>query len=357
VKQRSPIIGRPIRIGLVGCGRIARNHLAAIRAASGDLELVGLCDVDPAALAQAAGEQGAPGFSSLTGLLAGVAPDLVSLCTPSGLHPAQALEAARAGADVISEKPMATRWSEGVAMVEGCAAAGARLFVVKQNRLNPTLQLLKRAIDEGRFGRLYLAQANVFWTRPQDYYDASPWRGTRALDGGAFMNQASHYVDLMRWLVGPVRSVQALTATLARRIEMEDTGVVSLRYADGALGSMSVTMLTHPRNLEGSITLLGEKGSARIGGVALNRVEVWDFADARDYDAGARSASYETASVYGSGHGVYYRNVVEVLRGQAAPVTDGAQGLDSLELLAAIYRSAQDGVMVELPLPRDQEVW
>jgi UDP-N-acetyl-2-amino-2-deoxyglucuronate dehydrogenase len=234
--------------------------------------------------------------------------------------------------------------------VGACDAAGVRMFVVKQNRRNATLQLLKRAVEKKRFGRIYMVNLNVFWTRPDDYYNSAKWRGTWEFDGGAFMNQASHYVDLIDWIVGPVESLQAYTATLARDIEVEDTGVISLRWRNGALGSMNVTMLTYPRNLEGSITILGETGTARIGGVAVNEVQQWDFAESDPDDDKVREASYETTSVYGFGHPLYYDNVIKVLRGEAEPETDGREGLKSLEVLVAAYMSARDGKRVALPL-------
>jgi len=276
--------------------------------------------------------------------------DLVALCTPSGLHPSQTALAAQHGVNVMTEKPMATRWSEGVRMVDACDKAGVRLFVVKQNRRNSTLQLLKRAIEEKRFDRIYMVQINVFWARPQEYYDSAKWRGTWEFDGGAFMNQASHYVDLLDWLIGPVESVQAMTGTLARDIEVEDTGVLNVRWRSGALGAMSVTMLTYPKNLEGSITILGEKGTVRIGGVAVNDIQYWEFAEPRDYDANVHTANYETTSVYGFGHPLYYKNVIDVLRGEAEPKTDGREGLKSLELHIAVYKSARDGRTISLPL-------
>ena len=245
---------------------------------------------------------------------------------------------------------MATRWADGKRMVAACDAASVRLFVVKQNRRNATLQLLKRAVEKDRFGRIYLAAINVFWSRPQSYYDSAPWRGTWEFDGGAFMNQASHYVDLLDWLIGPIESVQAYTGTLARNIEVEDTGVMSVRWRSGALGSVNVTMLTYPKNLEGSVTILGEKGTVRIGGVAVNEIQHWEFADPDADDEQVKNASYETTSVYGFGHPLYYENVIRVLRGEAAPETDGREGLKSLEVLIACYLAARDGRRVPLPL-------
>lgn len=250
----------------------------------------------------------------------------------------------------MTEKPMATRWIDGRRMVEACDDAGVRLFVVKQNRNNSTLQRVKRAIEERRFGRIYMANLNVYWSRPQEYYDSALWRGTWEFDGGVFMNQASHYVDLLDWLIGPVECVHAFTATLARNIQVEDTGVANIRWRSGALGSVNVTVLTYPRNLEGSLTILGEKGTVRIGGVAVNRIDHWEFAEPTEDDARIDEATYETGSVYGFGHPAYYENVLDCLGGRCSAQTDGREGLRSLELLIAIYQSARDGRTVSLPL-------
>ncbi|MGH7527441.1 MAG: Gfo/Idh/MocA family protein, partial [Gemmatimonadales bacterium] len=235
---------RKIRFALVGCGRISANHFEALEKHGERAELVGVCDIDPAALAKAEARTGAKGYRSLDAMLAGTDADVVILATPSGLHADEAVQVAAVGRHVMTEKPMATRWQDGKRMVYACDQAGVHLFVVKQNRRNATLQLLKRALDKRRFGRIYMVNINVFWSRPQSYYDSAPWRGTWEFDGGAFMNQASHYVDLLDWLIGPVESVQAYTETLARNIQVEDTGVVSIRWRTGALGSMNVTMLT-----------------------------------------------------------------------------------------------------------------
>jgi UDP-N-acetyl-2-amino-2-deoxyglucuronate dehydrogenase len=345
-----PIVGRKIRMALVGCGRISAKHLEAIGAHGDRLELVAVCDVDRAALAAAVEHTGVQGFSSLNSLLAGSAADVVVLCTPSGLHSAQTMQIAAAGRHVITEKPMATRWADGKRMVEACDAADVRLFVVKQNRRNATLQLLKRAVEQKRFGRIYMVTLNVFWSRPQSYYDGARWRGTWEFDGGALMNQASHYVDLVDWLIGPVESVQAYTATLARDIQVEDTAVVGVRWRSGALGSINVTMLTYPKNYEGSITVLGETGTVRVGGVAVNEIQHWQFEQPHADDSQVRDASYATTSVYGHGHPSYYDNVIRALRGEAEADTDGREGLRSLEVLIASYLSARDGRRVALPL-------
>ncbi|MFK7967491.1 MAG: Gfo/Idh/MocA family protein [Burkholderiaceae bacterium] len=345
-----PITDRKLRFAMIGCGRIAKNHIDALQKHAENASVVAVCDVDEQARATAGRQVGAPAYRCLADMLAAERPDVGVLATPSGLHPGQAIALANAGVHVMTEKPMATNWSDGKRMVAACDEAGVRLFVVKQNRRNATLQAVKRAIDQGRFGRIYMVNVNVFWTRPQAYYDSAKWRGTWEYDGGAFMNQASHYIDLLDWLIGPVESVQAYTATLGRNIQVEDSGVISLKWRSGALGSVNATMLTYPKNLEGSITILGENGTVKVGGVAVNEITHWEFADERAEDAAIKDASYQTDSVYGFGHPAYYEDVIGVLRGEAEPSTDGREGLKSLELLVASYLSARDGKRVSLPL-------
>ena len=339
------------RVVLVGCGRISDRHFDAIDRTPG-LTLVAACDEVPERARAAADRWNVPAFTSYKAMLAETEADVAAICTPSGLHPRHGIMAAERGLHVISEKPMATRMDDANALVSACDKAGVHLFVVKQNRLNPSVMLLRRAVDKQRFGRIYMANTTVRWARPQEYYDQAPWRGTWEFDGGAFMNQASHYVDMIQWLVGPVESVSAKTATLARRIESEDSGVAILRFRSGAIGTIEVTMLAYPRNLEGSITILGEKGTVKIGGTALNRIEHWEFAEYEDDDreAEALRAAPNPLSVYGSGHSPYYANVIQVLRGEAAAGTDGREGRKSLELILGIYEAARTGREVALPL-------
>jgi UDP-N-acetyl-2-amino-2-deoxyglucuronate dehydrogenase len=245
---------------------------------------------------------------------------------------------------------MATHWHDGLAMVAACDQHKVGLFVVKQNRHNPIVRLLKQALQAGRFGKLYHVNCNVYWTRPQAYYEEAKWRGTWEFDGGALLNQASHYADLLQWLVGPIHSVQAMMATLGRNIETEDTAVLNVRWRAGAIGSMNITMLTYPKNLEASMTILGEKGTVKIGGVAMNSIEHWEFADQNTDDALLTQASLETTAAVGSGHPRYYENIIQVFRGHAQAKTDGREGLKSLEFMTAAYRSARDNVTITLPL-------
>ena len=340
---------REFRVGLVGCGRISKNHFEALAKVDG-LTLAAVADVDVERARAAGGAHGVPAFASLEEMLRDAPLDLVSICTPSGLHAAQGVQVARAGKHVLTEKPMSISLAQADELIRATDDAGVHLFVVKQNRLNPPIQLLRRAVDKGRFGRIYMANVTVRWQRPQEYYDAEPWRGTWEFDGGAITNQASHYVDLMQWLVGPVESVMAKTATQARRIEAEDSGVGIMRFRSGALGVIEVNVLTYPRNLEGSITILGEKGSVKIGGTAVNRVEHWQFADYDDDDKLVDSANTSPPTVYGFGHEGYYRNVLAVLRGEAKAETDGRAGRKSLELILGMYESAKTGREVPIPL-------
>jgi UDP-N-acetyl-2-amino-2-deoxyglucuronate dehydrogenase len=348
--QPKVIKDRKVKFALLGCGRISANHIKALEEHSQTCELVAICDLKQSNLDIITKNMSVKTYTNLVTMLEDGGFDAVIITTPSGLHPTQTQICASYGYHVITEKPMATKYDDAVKMIESCDKAGVRLFVVKQNRSNATIKLLKDAIDSGRFGRIYSVQCNVFWTRPQEYYDAASWRGTWEFDGGAFMNQASHYVDLLEWLIGPVESVQSYTATLARDIEVEDSGVVAIKWRSGALGTMNVSMLTYPKNFEGSITIIGENGTVRIGGVAVNKIEHWEFKEPNESDKSILSASYETTSVYGFGHSIYYDNVIGTLKGEVEAQIDGREGLKSLELLIAIYLSARDGKKVSLPL-------
>jgi len=349
---RSPylITDRKIKFAILGCGRISQQHIKSIALHKENSELVAVCDTDETVLESAVKENNVEGFSSLEDMLNKSDFDVVAICTPSGLHSEQSIMVSKAGRHVITEKPMATRMVDGKNMVRTADEEGTHLFVVKQNRLNPTLQLLKNAVNKKRFGRIYMVTINVFWTRPQEYYDQAKWRGTWEFDGGAFMNQASHYIDLLDWLIGPIESVFSYTNTLARDIEVEDTGVACVKWRSGALGTINVTMLTYPENYEGSITILGEKGSVEVGGVAVNEIKHWKFESEDDDDEDITETNYQPQSVYGVGHPLYYDNVIRVLRGEEKPETDGRSGMRSLETLIAMYLSARDSRLVSLPL-------
>ena len=339
-----------IKIALVGCGRISKNHFDAINNLKKECEIVAVCDIKPERAEKAGADNNVPFYTDLDKMLAEIKCDLLSIATPSGLHPEMGAKAAEAGINVLTEKPMAISLEGADSLIDACDKNGVQLFVVKQNRLNTTMQLLKQAISQGRFGKIYTAYVNVLWQRPQDYYDMAPWRGTWKLDGGAYMNQASHYIDLLYWLMGDVCEVAAITDTLARDIEAEDVGSTVLRFSNGAIGGVNVTMLTYPKNMEGSVMILGEKGSVKIGGMALNKVEHWEFSDYHDDDKFIEQSNYAPPNVYGFGHLAYYKNVLAALRGEKAPDTDGRTGRKSLEIILAIYKSARDKCFVQLPM-------
>jgi len=339
-----------IRIGLIGCGRISKNHFDAVSQIP-EAEFVAICDTDKAR-ADAVGKERniSKVYYDHHKMLATENLDLVSICTPSGTHPDIGIDVAKAKINVLTEKPMAINIESADKLIKACDDNHVKLFVVKQNRLNSTMQLLKKAVDKNRFGRIYMAQSNVFWQRPQSYYDAAKWRGTWEFDGGAYMNQASHYVDAMYWLLGNVESVSAYTATMARKIEAEDTGCAILHFRNGIIASINVTMLTYPKNFEGSITIIGEKGIVKVGGVAVNKIEKWEFEEYDDDDRIVLDSNYMPPNVYGFGHNPYYRNVIDTLLNRAVPCTDGRDGRKSVEIIQAIYESAKTGKRISLPL-------
>ncbi|MCR4442615.1 MAG: Gfo/Idh/MocA family oxidoreductase [Peptococcaceae bacterium] len=339
-----------VRIGLVGCGRIAKNHFEAV-SKQNDAKIVACCDIVEERARQAAEKYDIPFWTTrYEEMLERDDIEMITICTPSGFHPEHGIMAAEHGKHVLSEKPMGVRLKDADDLIKACDKNKVRLFVVMQNRLNPSIQLVKKAIEEGRFGKIYMIIANVLWTRPQEYYDQAQWRGTWEFDGGAFCNQASHYIDLVQWLGGAVESVVACADTLARNIETEDTGVAILKFRRGGIASINVTMLTYPRNLEGSITIIGEKGTVRIGGIAVNKILHWEFSKYHDDDRLVEESATYPDSVYGYGHVAYYRNVINSLRNGENPLTDGREGRKSLELIEAIYKSNRERKMIVLPL-------
>jgi UDP-N-acetyl-2-amino-2-deoxyglucuronate dehydrogenase len=341
---------KKLRFALIGCGRISKNHFDALSAIP-EAEFVACCDIIPERVEEAARQYEIHSvYTDYMEMIKKEHLDAVAICTPSGLHPLMGIEAARHKINVITEKPMALNIQDADELINACDDNKVKLFVVKQNRLNTTMQLLKRAIEKNRFGKIYLAQSNVFWQRPQSYYDQAPWRGTHALDGGAFLNQASHYVDALYWLLGDVKSVRSEMATMARNIEAEDTGCAILHFNSGTLATINVTMLTYPKNFEGSITILGEKGTVKVGGVAVNKIEKWEFEDYDDDDRIVTESNYQPPNIYGFGHKPYYLNVISTLLETEEPFTNGRDGRKSVEIIQAIYESARHGKKVTLPL-------
>jgi UDP-N-acetyl-2-amino-2-deoxyglucuronate dehydrogenase len=336
-----------LNFALLGCGRISRKHaeiLGGKQLENGRLAAV--CDVQ-VARARALGEEfGVPYFPSLEAMMDKMHAqiDVVNILTPSGMHAKNCLAVAKYGKHVVVEKPMALTLQDADAMIRACALAGVRIFVVKQNRYNMPVQKLREAIETKRFGKLVMGTVRVRWCRTQEYYDQDPWRGTWAQDGGVLTNQASHHIDLLEWMMGDVDSVFAKSTTALVDIEVEDTALAVLKFSNGALGLIEATTAARPKDLEGSISVLGEKGTVEIGGFAVNEMKLWSFSDQLPGDAEVLKVYRENPkSVYGFGHLKYLENVVECIDTGKSAMVDGLEGRKSLELINALYESIETG--------------
>ncbi|MBW7996241.1 MAG: Gfo/Idh/MocA family oxidoreductase [Candidatus Glassbacteria bacterium] len=337
-----------LKVALIGCGRISRKHVAVLEAIE-DTRLCAVCDIIEQRARECAEPLEIPFYTDYHRMLDREKPDLVHVLTPSGLHAKHVLDIVGYGCHIVVEKPMALTLEQADSMIEACDRAGKKLFVVKQNRYNLAVQQLKKALDAGRFGKLVLGTVRVRWCRRQEYYDMDPWRGTWAMDGGVLTNQASHHIDLLEWCMGKVESVFAKTTTRLVDIEVEDTGVAVLRFASGALGIIEATSATRPRDLEGSISILGENGSVEIGGFAVNEIRTWNFADEDEQDDLIRTKyNQNPPDVYGFGHKLFLENVVHSIKSNTSGLVHGLEGRKSLELINAIYESVETGREVML---------
>lgn len=339
-----------INIGLIGSGRIALKHFEAMNLFKDKIKLIAICENDKNKITKLNQKFKIPIYNNLKKMINNHLFDLIVVCTPSGLHPQHSILAFKKKVNVLTEKPMATKLKDAIEMNKIAKSNKVKLFVVKQNRFNPTLQILKKAIDENRFGKIYLILVNVLWNRDQNYYNSAKWRGTKKLDGGALMNQSSHYVDLLTWLVGPVKKVYSINRTLERKIEVEDTAILNIEFKSGALCSFSSTMLTYKANYEGSITIIGENGTVKIGGKAVNEIDKWEFKDKKNYDKKIFDLSYKIDSVYGKGHALVYKEIINYFHNNKTFETDGKEGIKSLEIIEASYLSSKINKPIKLPL-------
>ncbi len=334
-------------IALVGCGRISARHIQVLTRMEG-IRLVGLCDIQADRAQKAAESLGLPWFTDALEMVKKMQPDIVSVLTDSGLHPMIGCELASHVKALVVEKPMALTLEDADRLIETCEHCGTKLFVVKQNRYNPAVVKLKEAVQAGRFGKMVLGTVRIRWSRPQEYYDQDAWRGTWALDGGVFTNQASHHIDLLQWIMGPVESVKSYVSTRLVDIEAEDTGVAVLKFKSGALGVIEATTATRPKDLEGSISVLGEKASVVIGGFSVNRMVTWNFAEPRSEDEDMQQLISNPPNVYGFGHQPFYEDILSCLEKGTRPMLDGLEGRKSLEIINALYESAFTGKEVRL---------
>jgi len=334
-----------LKFGLVGCGRIAKRHseLLGYKQIQG-ATLASVCDIKLDRARKIAEEFSIPHYSHMDKMMQEEEIDVAVVLTPSGLHAEHVIGLAKYGKDIVVEKPLALTLDDADAMIETCDKNGCRLFVVKQNRFNVPVVKLREELESGRFGKIVLGTVRVRWARHQSYYDQDEWRGTWAMDGGVLTNQASHHVDMLEWMLGEVESVFAKVTTALSQIEAEDTAVVTLKFKNGALGIIEATTATRPKDLEGSISILGERGSVVIGGFAVNQLKTWAFTDESPEDKDViEKYSVNPPNVYGFGHKSYYDHVVECILNKGQNLVDGLQGRKSIELINAIYESAETG--------------
>ena len=346
--------------GIVGCGMISQFHARAIADLRG-AKLVACCDTRAESAEKFAAANGCKGYDSLDAMLADKGVDIVTIATPSGLHMAPAVAAAKAGKHVIVEKPLEVTLKKCDAVIRECEKNGVHLATIFPSRFHDSSVKIKRAIDAGRFGKLTMGDAYVKWFRTQQYYDSGAWRGTWALDGGgALMNQAIHSVDLLTWLMGPVVEIRAQTALLAHeRIEVEDTAIATLRFANGALGVIEATTAAYPGYLK-RIEIHGSEGTAVLEEEDLKS---WDFAKPRKEDKAILDEMKKSKSSGGGasdpsaighhGHTKQFADLLDAIRRKRAPSIDGHEGRRSVEIILGIYKAAETGKPVKLPLKSD----
>ena len=339
-----------LKFGLVGCGRIAKRHSELVgHNQINNASLVAVCDIDEEK-AKKIGEQfNVPYYTDMDEMIQKESIDVVSVLTESGYHAKHVINLAKYGKHIVVEKPMALTLDDADAMIRACDENSCKLFVVKQNRFNVPVVKLREAMDEKRFGKLVLGTIRVRWSRDQNYYDQAWWRGRWDMDGGVLTNQASHHVDLLEYMMGDVESVFAKSTTALVNIEAEDTAIVTLKFRNGALGIIEATTAVRPKDLEGSISILGETGTVEIGGFAVNKMVHWNFTHKKDGDDEVMEKySVNPPNVYGFGHQAYYEHVVDSILNNKKHLVDGLVGRKSLELISAIYESIETGKEVFL---------
>jgi predicted dehydrogenase len=339
-----------LKFGLIGCGNIARKHAHVLHQYLEQAEIGAFVDRDIRRAQEFSAKYGAPAYSSVAEMMSaqGDRIDVFSVLTPSGAHCSNVLDLVEYGRPIVVEKPMALRLEDADRMIEACDANGVKLFVVHQNRYNAPILQAREALQQGRFGRLVMGTIRLRWTRDQKYYDSDSWRGTWAHDGGVFMNQAVHHIDMLTWFMGGVDSMRSMATTRLVNIECEDTGVAIIRFHSGALGVLEATTATRPNDLEGSISILGEKGTVVIGGFFMNELVTWKFEDKQPIDDVVFEKYGKNPPEQGYNLGEYLRGVVASLQTKKAALVDGLEGRKSLELITALYESIETNSDVQL---------
>ncbi len=343
-----------MKYGLIGCGRISPNHIAAAKYSR--LDIVGICDIDKEMVKDKCLKfdlQNANQYSDYHEMLESEKPELVAIATESGKHAAIAIDCIRAGCNVIIEKPMALSLSDADAVIDASAKRGVKVCVSHQNRFNKSIQKIRGAVEAERFGRLFYGTAHIRWRRDEAYYSKAKWRGTWEQDGGALMNQCIHNIDLLRWMMGDeVDEVIGMTDRLNHDyIETEDLGIGLIKFKNGSYGIIEGTTDLYPENLEETLYLFGEKGTVKAGGQSVNRIEEWRFADGLDDRETVMTQFAENPpNVYGFGHMPLYADMIDAIQNDRAPYVDGEAGRRALELVLAVYKSAAENRAVKLPL-------
>jgi predicted dehydrogenase len=332
-----------LKFALVGCGRIAKRHSELLgHDQIKGAKLVAVCDIVEEKAKAIAEKFSVPYYTDMDEMMQKENIDVVSVLTESGNHAKHVINLAKYGKHIVVEKPMALTIDDADEMILTCHRNNCRLFVVKQNRFNVPIIKLREALEAGRFGRLFMGTVRVRWCRTQEYYDQAPWRGTWAMDGGVLTNQASHHIDLLEWMMGKVDSVYAKGIHALANIEAEDTAAVILKFRNGGIGIIEATTAARPKDLEGSLSILGEKGTVEIGGFAVNEMLHWQFGDELAEDKKIlEKYSVNPPNVYGFGHQAYYEHVVDCILNDKPALVDGIEGRKSIELISAIYESME----------------
>ena len=338
---------KKIKFALIGCGAIAHKHITALNRIS-DVEIVGVFDT-AYQMAKDVGEKyNIPIFTSVEEMVGKTDPDVFNILTPSGNHADCLLGLIRFNKHFVVEKPLALRLDQIDEILQVCDERGMKIFVVQQNRFNPPIQKLKEALDKGRFGKLVMGTVRIRWRRDQTYYDQKKWRGTWAFDGGVLTNQASHHIDMLIWMMGEVESVMAKTITRLVNIEAEDTGAAIIKFRNGSIGIIEATTAVRPKDLEGSISILGEKGSVEIGGFFMNELKTWNFAEPNEEDEHIWNIFSKVSNEVAWNHTEFFKDVIRSIRSNKKGLIDGLEGRKSVELINAIYESAETGKEVVL---------
>lgn len=345
-----------MKYALIGCGRIATNHMKA--AVNNKLEIVAVCDVLPKKMEdilvkhELQDDATIKRYKDYKEMIANEKPELVSIATESGIHAEIALHCIDNGVNVIIEKPMAMSIEDADEIIKRSEAKGVKVSACHQNRFNVAIQEMRKAVEAGRFGKVSHGSIHVRWNRDHGYYDQASWRGTWAEDGGALMNQCIHGIDLLRWMMGDeIEEIYGVTRQQFHDyLEAEDVGMAVLKFKNGAIGTIEGTTNVYPKNLEETLYMFGEKGTVKIGGTSTNNIDVWDFADENEEDSKNKGLKEETSNVYGNGHTSLFADVIDAIKNDRKPYVDAIAGRNALEVVLAIYKSQKTGMPVKMPL-------